>query len=174
MASIARCLRSARPSGFSLVKSSPIAARVRPFSVSATVLEKRYTKEHEWVDLSADKKTAVIGISEYAAAALGDVVFVELPEVGKAVQAGDPVGAVESVKSAADINSPVSCKVTAVNTLLEEKPGTINQLPEDDSRGGGWVVKAKVDEAGATEFEALMTEEQYGEFTASSEGEDSH
>ncbi|KAM7218936.1 Glycine cleavage H domain containing protein [Rhypophila decipiens] len=172
MASIARCLRLARPSAAltSLARSSVARQSItRPFSVSAINLEKRYTKEHEWVDISGDGETAVIGISEYAAQALGDVVFVELPEVGKVVKAGDPVGAVESVKSAADINSPVSCKITSVNTVLEEKPGTINQLPEDDSRGGGWVVKVKVTPEGVQEFESLMKEDEYAEFTAASE-----
>ncbi|KAK3327490.1 glycine cleavage H-protein-domain-containing protein [Cercophora scortea] len=175
MASIARCLRSARPSGFSsLVKSSvsrPIA--IRSFSVTSTNAIRKYTKEHEWIDLSADNKTGVIGISEYAAKALGDVVFVELPEASKKVKAGDAIGAVESVKSAADINAPISCKITAVNVLLEEKPGTINQVPEDDSHGGGWIAKVQVDEEGVKDLEALMDPEAYAEFTAAEgEGED--
>ena len=128
---------------------------------------RRYTKDHEWVDLSADKTTGVVGISEYAAEELGDVVYVELPEEGKAVAAGDAIGAVESVKSAADINSPVSGKVTHVNLVLEEKPGTINQVPEDDSHGGGWLAKVAVDEQGVKEFENLMDAEEYKAFTGS-------
>lgn len=130
---------------------------------------RKYTKEHEWIDLSADLKTGVIGISEYAAKALGDVVFVELPEEGKRVQAGDAIGAVESVKSAADINAPVSCKITAVNMLLEEKPATINQVPEDDSHGGGWIAKVTVDEQGVKDLDRLMDEKAYEEFTATEE-----
>jgi glycine cleavage system H protein len=116
-------------------------------------------------------KTGVVGISEYAAKALGDVVFVELPEKDKKVSVGDAIGAVESVKSAADINAPISCKVTATNALLEEKPGTINQVPEDDSHGGGWIAKVAVDEQGAKDFEKLMDEKTYKEFTA---GEEDH
>ncbi len=104
-------------------------------------------------------KSGVIGISEYAAEALGDVVYVELPESGKTVVAGDALGAVESVKSAADINSPVTCKVTHVNLVLEEKPGTINQVPEDDSNGGGWIAKVELTEQGVKDFEALMDAE---------------
>lgn len=127
---------------------------------------RKYTKDHEWVDLSADNKTGVIGISDYAAEALGDVVYVELPEEGKEVKAGDAIGAVESVKSAADINSPISCKITNANFLLEEKPGTINQVPEDDSHGGGWIAKVQVDDQGVKDFEGLMDPEEYKAFTA--------
>lgn len=132
---------------------------------------RKYTKEHEWIDLSADKKTGVLGISEYAAKALGDIVYVELPEEGKEVQAGDAIGAVESVKSAADINAPISCKVTQINLALEEKPGTINQVPEDDSHGGGWIARVQVTEEGLKDFEELMDSAAYEEFTAT-EGEE--
>jgi glycine cleavage system H protein len=126
---------------------------------------KKYTKDHEWIELSADKKTGYIGISEYAAHALGDVVYVELPTTPMEVAAGDSIGAVESVKSASDINSPISCKITAVNDLLEEKPGTINKGPEDDSSSGGWVAKVEVGEAGVKELEDLMDAAAYKEFT---------
>jgi len=129
---------------------------------------RRYTKEHEWIDLSADKKTGVIGISEFAAEELGDVVYVELPEKGRAVNAGDPVGAVESVKSAADINSPIAATVTDVNTALEDKPGTINQVPEDDSHGGGWICKVDVQEGGVEDFEKLMDAEAYKAYVGDS------
>ena len=131
---------------------------------------RKYTKDHEWIDLSADLKTGVVGISEYAAKALGDVVFVELPEEGKKVNAGDAIGAVESVKSAADINAPVSCKITAVNTLLEEKPGTLNQVAEDDSHGGGWIAKVSITEQGVKDLEKLLDEQAYKEFV-DAEGE---
>lgn len=127
---------------------------------------RKYTKDHEWVDLNADKTSGVIGISEYAAEALGDVVYVELPEEGKVVKQGDAIGAVESVKSAADINAPIAGKITHVNTGLEEKPGTINQVPEDDSAGGGWIAKIEVDEASIKDFEGLMDADEYKTFTA--------
>jgi glycine cleavage system H protein len=110
----------------------------------------------------------VIGISEYAAEQLGDVVYVELPDEGRIVAAGDAIGAVESVKSASDINSPISCRIKEVNTDLEEKPGTINKVPEDDSVGGGWIAKVEVDvEVVAAELDKLMDVEEYKTFTAS-------
>jgi glycine cleavage system H protein len=111
----------------------------------------------------------VIGISTYAAEELGDVVYVELPEEGKELVAGDTLGAVESVKSAADINSPIACTVTAANMALEEKPGTINQVPEDDSHGGGWIAKLSVDEQGHKDLEKLMDLDEYEKFTADAE-----
>jgi glycine cleavage system H protein len=80
------------------------------------------------------------------------------------VAAGDAIGAVESVKSASDINSPITCTIVEVNSLLEEKPGTINKGPEDTSTGGGWVAKVKVDEAGVQDLENLMDEEAYKAF----------
>jgi glycine cleavage system H protein len=102
----------------------------------------------------------------YAAEQLGDIVYVELPEEGKDVQKGDAIGAVESVKSAADINAPVSCKITQINLVLEEKPGTINQVAEDDSHGGGWIAKVQLTEEGVKELDNLMDEAAYAEFTA--------
>lgn len=176
MASIVRCLRSARPAGVSILAKAPrpMAAAskinaIRPFSVTASNPIRKYTKDHEWIDVSADKKTGVIGISEYAAEALGDVVYVELPDSGKEISKGDAIGAVESVKSAADINSPVSCRVTQVNHVLEETPGTINKVPEDDSHGGGWIAKVEVTEQGVKELDELMDAEEYKAFTATEE-----
>jgi glycine cleavage system H protein len=127
---------------------------------------RKYTKDHEWVDLAADHKSAVVGISEYASEQLGDVVYVELPEVhGEFVDQGDAIGAVESVKSASDINAPIRARVTAVNQALEEKPATINQVPEDDSHGGGWIARIDVDEEGVKQFNDLMDAEAYKAFT---------
>ncbi|KAK2759643.1 glycine cleavage system h protein [Colletotrichum kahawae] len=172
MASIARSMRAIRPSALSQITkaAAPRAAFSRPavrsLSTTPISLLRKYTKDHEWVDLNADKKTGVVGISEYAAEQLGDVVYVELPEEGATVAQGDAIGAVESVKSAADINAPITCKVTQVNTGLEEKPSTINKVPEDDSHGGGWIAKIEVDEAGVKEIEALMDPEEYKAFTA--------
>jgi len=87
---------------------------------------------------------------------------------------GDAIGAVESVKSAADINAPISCKITGVNGVLEEKPGTINQVPEDDSHGGGWIAKVAVDEQGVKDLEALMDADAYKAFTATEEAKEDH
>jgi glycine cleavage system H protein len=89
--------------------------------------------------------------------------------VGRVVKAGDAIGAVESVKSAADINAPVSCKITSINLLLEDKPGTINQVPEDDSHGGGWIAKVEVGPEGVADLEKLMDDQSYTEFTAAEE-----
>ncbi|KAI8630312.1 glycine cleavage system H protein [Xylariaceae sp. FL1651] len=175
MASIARCLRAARPSVISRLAQAPRvrsnwqASSVCAFSASPIRDIRKYTKDHEWIDLNADQTAGVIGISEYAADELGDVVYVELPEEGKELVAGDTLGAVESVKSAADINSPIACTVTAANMALEEKPGTINQVPEDDSHGGGWIAKVTVGEQGRKDFETLMSLEDYQAFTGSAE-----
>ncbi|KAI1076120.1 glycine cleavage system H protein-like protein [Whalleya microplaca] len=173
MASVMRCLRATRPSMLSRLAQTPCRrsnwqpASLRAFSASPIRDIRKYTKDHEWIDLNADKTSGVIGISEYAAEELGDVVYVELPEEGKEVSAGDAIGAVESVKSAADINAPIACKVVGVNIVLEEKPGTINQVPEDDSHGGGWIAKVEVGEKGAEDFAALMDLEEYKTFTGS-------
>lgn len=112
-----------------------------------------------------------MGISEYAAKQLGDIVYVELPEEGKEVHKGDSIGAVESVKSAADINAPVSCKITQVNLVLEEKPSTINQVAEDDSHGGGWIAKVQITEDGLKDLDTLMDQAAYEAFTAEQGGE---
>ncbi|KAF4635859.1 hypothetical protein G7Y89_g2239 [Cudoniella acicularis] len=169
MASIARKLRPvasrfATRSSASAASWRPSSFGLRAFSASRAAQVKKYTKDHEWVELSADGKTGHIGISEYAAHALGDVVYVELPTVPIEVAAGDSIGAVESVKSASDINSPISCTITAVNELLEEAPGTINKGPEDDSSAGGWVAKVEVAEVGIKDLEGLMDAEEYKEF----------
>lgn len=100
-----------------------------------------------------------IGVSEYAAKALGEVVYVELPSTDLQVEAGESIGAIESVKSASDIMSPVSGKIVEANNVLEEKPGTINASPEDE----GWL--AKIEIADAEEVEKLMDAEAYRAFT---------
>jgi len=97
----------------------------------------RYTEEHEWVHLEKDK--AKVGITEYAQGELGDIVFVELPEVGKKVNKGDNLATVESVKSVSDVYAPVSGEVVAVNEALESAPETINK----DPHGAGWIAVLK-------------------------------
>jgi glycine cleavage system H protein len=101
-----------------------------------------YTKEHEWVRLDGD--TATIGITAYAADQLGDVVFVELPAVGRKVKKGDGTAVVESVKAASDVYSPISGEVVETNAALADNPGTVNQAPEAD----GWFVKLKIADKG--------------------------
>ena len=118
----------------------------------------RYTKEHEWIRLDGD--TAVVGITEHAQSQLGDVVFVELPEIGKSVAAGDEAAVVESVKAASEIYAPASGEVVAVNDALADTPATVNA----DAEGKGWFLKLKLKDPG--ELEKLMTAEQYQNYVA--------
>jgi len=112
-----------------------------------------YTEEHEWVYVEGD--TAIVGITDYAQGELGDVVFVELPEVGDHVQQMEPFGSIEAVKTVSDIFAPVSGEVIEVNSNLEENPQLINQ----DPYGEGWIIKIKM--ANAKETEGLLTPEEY-------------
>lgn len=115
----------------------------------------KYSKDHEWVDLESNR----IGITSFAQEALGDVVFVELPEVGTDVEAGDTLGVIESVKAVSDLYSPVSGKIIAVNEELLDSPELINQ----DSYGKGWIVEIEItggeDLLSADEYEKLTKEE---------------
>lgn len=105
-----------------------------------------YSEEHEWVNTSVvvEGETVRVGISHIAAEALGDIVFVELPEVGSEVEAGEAFGEVESTKSVSDIYAPVSGEVVAVNEALEDNAGLINE----DPYGEGWLYEVKVTESG--------------------------
>ncbi|HEV2364324.1 MAG TPA: glycine cleavage system protein GcvH [Caulobacteraceae bacterium] len=116
----------------------------------------RFSKEHEWVELDGDQAT--VGISAYAAEQLGDVVFVELPPIGKQVKAGEALAVVESVKAASDVYAPVGGAVEAVNEALADAPETVNDSPE----AGGWFVRLKI--ADPEEAEALMDRGQYEAF----------
>ena len=116
----------------------------------------RFSKEHEWVEPDGD--IARIGISAYAAEQLGDVVFVELPEVGKTVTAGDPLAVVESVKAASDVCAPVSGEVIEVNTELPDTPETVNAMPEKDA----WFVKLKLSDP--AQLDGLMDRAAYETF----------
>ena len=118
----------------------------------------RFTKDHEWVDLVGD--IATIGITAYAAEQLGDVVFVELPDPGRALQAGEAMAVVESVKAASDVYAPISGEVTAANGDLGGNPETVNEAPE----GSGWFVKVKV--ADSHEIDGLMDRVAYEAFLA--------
>jgi len=116
----------------------------------------KYTKEHEWV--RADGDAATVGITVHAQDALGDVVFVDLPEVGKSFTAGDVAGVVESVKAAADIYMPVTGQVTEVNEALRADPSLANSDPLE----AGWFFKIKLSDAG--ELDALMDATSYEKF----------
>ncbi|KAF2627256.1 hypothetical protein BU25DRAFT_410872 [Macroventuria anomochaeta] len=147
-----------RPSAFACQQWRQIAQTPRLFTVSAQLKEKKYTEDHEWIEVSADGKTYTLGISEYAAKALGDVVYIELPQVDLEVGEGDAIGAVESVKSASDILTPVSGTVAELNSALEDKPGNINKDPEGDA----WIAKITVSKEPTGK---LMSKAEYKEFT---------
>ena len=118
----------------------------------------RFTKDHEWVDLQGD--TATVGITAYAADQLGDVVFVDLPEAGKSVTAGEALAVVESVKAASDVFSPISGEVAEANPELSGTPETVNAEPESS----GWFVKIKVSDP--AQIDALMDRASYEAFLA--------
>jgi glycine cleavage system H protein len=108
-----------------------------------------FTPDHEWINIE-DHEAAIVGITQHAQDALGDVVFVDLPEVGATFQQGDPAGVVESVKAAADVKMPVSGEVVEVNEALRADPSLANS----DPMGNGWFFKVKVADMG--EFDQLM------------------
>lgn len=114
----------------------------------------KYAKSHEWVRVAGD--VATVGITDHAQHELTDVVFVELPEVGRKIKAGDACAVVESVKTASDIYSPVSGQITEINKSVVEDPALVNREPY----GSGWFYKLKV--SNAAELEDLLDAEQYG------------
>ena len=116
-----------------------------------------YAKTHEWVRREEDG-TVTVGITEHAQDALGDVVYVETPEVGDSIAAGDQAGVVESVKAASDIYAPVTGEVIATNDALEDAPETVNS----DAFNDGWFFKLQPDDMG--ELDALMSAEEYEQF----------
>ena len=118
----------------------------------------KYTPDHEWIQL--DGGIATIGITHHAQDALGDVVFVDLPEVGKSYAQKDVAGVVESVKAAADVYMPVSGEVTEVNEALRADPALANT----DPLGAGWFFKVKLSDA--SQMDALMDETSYSQFAA--------
>jgi glycine cleavage system H protein len=116
----------------------------------------RYTKEHDWVRLDGD--IATVGITDYAQEALGDVVFVELPEIGREVAAEEACGVVESVKAASDVYAPLPGKVVETNPTILEDPSLVNTDPE----GEGWFFRLEIDDTDA--FDALLDEAGYAEY----------
>ncbi len=118
--------------------------------------EKKYTKDHEWV--SIDSGIATVGISNHAQESLGDIVFIELPSVGKSVNAKDEICVVESVKAASDIYAPIDGEIMEVNNNLESDAAIINQ----DAENTGWIFKMKV--SNLSQYDELMTEDDYKKF----------
>jgi len=116
----------------------------------------RYTKDHEYIRVEGD--TGTVGITDYAQSQLGDVVFVELPAIGKALAKGAEAAVVESVKAASEIYAPVTGEVVAVNEVLGEEPGKVNE----DATGDGWFLRIKISDP--AELETLMDEAAYQDF----------
>lgn len=119
--------------------------------------EKKYTKDHEW--LAVDGDVVTVGITKYAEDNLGDVVFVELPEVGRAISVGEEVVVIESVKAAADIKAPLNGEIIEVNTALVDTPELVNQSPLEDA----WFFKAKA----SSLTDELLDEDAYNAFIES-------
>lgn len=124
----------------------------------------KYTKEHEWAKREGD--TVLIGITDYAQEELGDIVFVELPEVGEEVSKDESFGSVESVKTVSDLYAPVTGKIVEVNADLAEGPETINS----DPYGDGWLIKVKMSDP--RELDELMDSAAYQEYVAEEEDEE--
>jgi glycine cleavage system H protein len=118
--------------------------------------EIRYTKEHEYIRVDGD--VGVVGISDYAQQQLGDIVFVELPEIGRAIDRGAEAAVVESVKAASEVYAPVAGEVVEINSALEGEPGAVN----DDPLGNGWFLKIRISDP--AQLEGLMSEADYEDY----------
>ncbi|MGA1612646.1 MAG: glycine cleavage system protein GcvH [Lutimaribacter sp.] len=118
----------------------------------------KYTEDHEWLRVEGD--VVVVGITEHASTQLGDVVFVELPEVGTMVAVGDEIVVIESVKAASDIVAPLDGEIVAVNDALADEPGKVNE----DPLGAAWFFKMKIDDLGA--LDSFMDEDAYADLVA--------
>ena len=115
--------------------------------------DKKYTKEHEWVEINGD--TATVGITNHAQESLGDIVFIDLPTVGKEVKSNEELCVIESVKAASDIYAPIDGEVIEINNNLNDDASIVNQDPEKD----GWIFKMKISDP--SQYNNLMTLEEY-------------
>jgi len=149
-----------------LVRSSTVRchlAQQRSLFVGRVAPVHYFTKKHEYVDVSDDKSTGTVGITNYAQEALGDVVYAQLPEVDEGVEAGTDCGALESVKAASELYSPVSGTVIEKNAKVEDMPALINSSAEDE----GWLFKVKL--SSPEELDNLMDKAGYEEYLKSQE-----
>lgn len=121
----------------------------------------KFTKDHEWIKVENDK--AAIGISKHAVEALGELVYVELPEIGAKFTRGDAFAVVESAKSASDVYMPISGEIIAINEILNDHPERVNQCPNNE----GWLVKIKLD--GSNKIDDLMDQESYDQYLKDNE-----
>lgn len=122
--------------------------------------ERKYTEQHEWLQVDGDLIT--VGITDFAQSELGDIVFIELPEVGAALTAGEEVIVIESVKAAGEVGSPLNGVVESVNEVLGDAPETVNE----DPLGAGWLIKVRTD--AAPDMSSFMDEAAYNSFTEDS------
>ena len=118
-----------------------------------------YSKDHEWFELSADETHGLVGITDYAQQQLGDVVYVELPEIGRVLTKGEQLGSIESVKAVSDLFSPVSGEVVEVNMTLGDHPDAVNKTPHD-----AWMVRIRL--SSRDELQTLLNAKSYGELIA--------
>jgi len=118
--------------------------------------EIKYTKEHEWISL--DGEVAMIGITDHAQSQLGDIVFVELPDVDSEINQNETFGVIEAVKTVADLFAPVKGLIIEINSTLEDSPDLINS----DPYGIGWIIKVKVSDS--SQYDSLMSSDEYEEF----------
>jgi glycine cleavage system H protein len=128
-----------------------------PFIIGKNIMSIKYTRDHEWVTVDGD--VATVGVSVYAQEQLGDVVFVEVPDVGRTLDKGDELAVVESVKAASEVYAPVSGEVVEVNEDLEDNPSQVNE----DAQGAGWFAKVKLSDP--SELDELLDEAAYKEYT---------
>ena len=124
--------------------------------------ETRYTTDHEWAR-SEEDEIATIGITEFAQEQLGDIVFIDLPETGSIFDAGEEIAVIESVKAAAELKTPLTGEIVEVNEELADSPELVNESPTDE----GWFCKIQMSET--SEFDALMNEQQYEDYTSNLE-----
>ncbi len=122
-------------------------------------MARQYSREHEWLDVEGD--TALVGITEFAQEQLGDIVFIDLPEVGAEFDKGDDIAVVESVKAASDVYAPLTGEVIEINDLLADEPATVNASAEAD----GWFFKMSISDK--SELDELMTADEYKTFIES-------
>jgi len=121
----------------------------------------RFTKDHEWIKVEGDE--GIIGITQHAVDALGELVYVELPEIGAKFTRSDAFAVVESAKSASDVYIPISGEVTSINDTLNDHPERVNQCPQNE----GWLVKIKLD--GSNKLDDLMDQDAYNQYLKDSE-----
>ena len=141
-----------------LSRSTPNLAKASLLPLRTFAIQTRFTKEHEWIKYDDETSEGQFGITEYAQEELGDIVFIDLPFEGDKFEAGDAIGAVESVKTSAQIYTPVNCEIIGNNEEIEGTPEIVNQSPTDE----GWITKIKIDNLDDTE--KLLNEEEYKKY----------